>query len=118
MTVELIGRKKARPFDRRGTSLKPLGPDGTRAREGARRANRITAIPKDKRIKGASQGTPIELGTFFKTSAEFWMNLQLTYDPRNTEKALPTNVRVSKTTRARWHDKPRKVACPLKFPKI
>ena len=33
--------------------------------------------------------TAIRLGTFFKTSAEFWMNLQMTYDLRNAEKALP-----------------------------
>ena len=35
------------------------------------------------------------LTTFFKTSAEFWMNLQMTYDLRNAEKALPARVRKS-----------------------
>ena len=39
--------------------------------------------------------TAIRLGTFFKTSAEFWMNLQTTYDLRNAEKALPARVRKS-----------------------
>ena len=39
--------------------------------------------------------TAIRLGTFFKTSAEFWMNLQMTYDLRNAEKALPARVRQS-----------------------
>ena len=39
--------------------------------------------------------TAIRLGTFFKTSAEFWMNLQMTYDLRNAEKALPARVRKS-----------------------
>ncbi|HEY7319247.1 MAG TPA: hypothetical protein VIE89_16905 [Candidatus Binatia bacterium] len=35
--------------------------------------NRITAILKDER--GITRDTAIRLGTFFKTSAEFWMNL-------------------------------------------
>jgi plasmid maintenance system antidote protein VapI len=39
--------------------------------------------------------TAIRLGTFFKTSAEFWTNLQMTYDLRNAEKALPARVRNS-----------------------
>ena len=37
----------------------------------------------------------IRLATFFKTSPEFWMNLQMTYDLRNAEKALPARVRKS-----------------------
>ena len=37
----------------------------------------------------------IRLGTFFKTSAEFWMNLQMTYELGNAEKALPARVRKS-----------------------
>lgn len=56
-------------------------------------ANRITAILKDQR--GITMDTAIRLGTFFKTSAEFWMNLQMTYDLRNAEKALPARVRKS-----------------------
>ena len=37
----------------------------------------------------------IGLGTFFKTSAEFWMKLQMTSDLRYAEKALPARVRKS-----------------------
>jgi plasmid maintenance system antidote protein VapI len=33
------------------------------------------------------------LVTFFKTSAEFWMSLQMTYDLRKTEKALLARVK-------------------------
>ena len=55
--------------------------------------NRITAILKDER--GVTGDTAIRLGTFFRTSAEFWMNLQMTYDLRNAEKALPARVRKS-----------------------
>ena len=51
--------------------------------------NRITAILKGER--GIPGDTAIRLGTFFKTSAEFWMNLQMTYDLRNAEKALPAS---------------------------
>ena len=53
--------------------------------------NRITAILKDER--GITGDTAIRLGTFFKTSAEFWMNLQMTYDLRNAEKTLPARVK-------------------------
>mgnify|MGYP003575085001 FL=1 len=56
-------------------------------------SNRITAILKDER--GITGDTAIRLGTFFKTSAEFWMNLQMTYDLRTAEKALPARVRKS-----------------------
>jgi antitoxin HigA-1 len=52
--------------------------------------NRIKAILKDQR--GITGNTPIRLRTFFKTSAEFWMNLQMTYDLRNAEKALPARM--------------------------
>ena len=54
-------------------------------------ANRITAILKDQR--GITGETAIRLGTFFKTSAEFWMNLQMTYDLGTAEKGLPATVR-------------------------
>ena len=52
--------------------------------------NRITAILKDER--GITGDTAIRLGTFFKTSAEFWMILQMTYELRNAEKALPAKL--------------------------
>ena len=55
--------------------------------------NRIAAILKNDR--GITGDTAIRLGTFFKTSAEFWMNLQTTDDLRNAEKALPARVRKS-----------------------
>jgi len=55
--------------------------------------NRITAILKDER--GITGDTAIRLGTFFKTSAELWMKLQMTYDLRNAEKVLQTRVRKS-----------------------
>jgi len=35
----------------------------------------------------------VRLGAFFNTSAEFWMNLQKTYELRLAEKALPEKVR-------------------------
>jgi antitoxin HigA-1 len=57
------------------------------------RPNRITAIVRDER--GITEDTAIRLGTFFKTSAEFRLNLQMTYDLRNAEKALPARVRKS-----------------------
>jgi len=53
-------------------------------------ANRITAILNGGR--GITGDTALRLGTFFNTSAEFWMNLQMTYDLRQAEKALPART--------------------------
>ena len=73
--------------------LKPLGLTANALAKAVGVPNRITAILKDER--GITGDTAIRLGTFFKTSAEFWMNLQMTYDLRNAEKALPARVRKS-----------------------
>lgn len=54
-------------------------------------ANRVTAIIKGQR--GITGDTAVRLATFFNTTAEFWMNLQKTYELRLAEKALPGNVR-------------------------
>jgi antitoxin HigA-1 len=54
-------------------------------------ANRITTIIKGQR--GITGDTAVRLGAFFNTSAEFWMNLQKTYELRLAEKALPVKVR-------------------------
>ena len=53
-------------------------------------ANRITAILNGER--GITGDTALRLGTFFKTSAEFWMNLQMAHDLRRAEKALSASV--------------------------
>jgi addiction module HigA family antidote len=72
--------------------LKPLGLTANAlARAIGVPSNRITAILKNER--GITADTAIRLGTFFKTSAEFWMNLQMTHDLRSAEKALPARVR-------------------------
>ena len=55
--------------------------------------NRVTAIINGQR--GVTADTALRLARFFGTSAEFWMNLQMTYDLRNAEKALPARVRKS-----------------------
>jgi len=54
-------------------------------------SNRVTAIIKGQR--GITGDTAVRLATFFNTTAEFWMNLQKTYELRLAEKALPGNVR-------------------------
>jgi addiction module HigA family antidote len=54
-------------------------------------ANRITAIIKGQR--GITDDTAVRLATFFNTTAEFWMNLQKTYELRLTERALSGKVR-------------------------
>jgi antitoxin HigA-1 len=54
-------------------------------------ANRITAIIKGQR--GITGDTAVRLAIFFNTTAEFWMNLQKTYELRLAEQALPVKVR-------------------------
>lgn len=54
-------------------------------------ANRITAIIKGQR--GITGDTAVRLATFLNTTAEFWMNLQKTYELRLAERALPDKVR-------------------------
>ena len=54
-------------------------------------ANRITAILKGQR--GITGDTAVRLAAFFNTTAEFWMNLQKTYELRLAERALPDKVR-------------------------
>jgi len=54
-------------------------------------ANRITAIIKGQR--GITGDTAVRLATFFNTTAEFWMNLQKTYELRLAERALPGKIR-------------------------
>ena len=54
-------------------------------------ANRITAILKGQR--GITGDTAVRLSAFLNTTAEFWMNLQKTYELRLAERALPDRVR-------------------------
>ena len=54
-------------------------------------ANRVTAIMKGQR--GITGDTAVRLATFFNTTAEFWMNLQKTYELRLAEKAMPGKVK-------------------------
>ena len=54
-------------------------------------ANRITAIIKGQR--GITGDTAVRLATLFDTTAEFWLNLQKTYELRLAEQALPGKVR-------------------------
>lgn len=54
-------------------------------------ANRITAIIKGQR--GITGDTAVRLAAFFNTTAEFWMNLQKTYELRLAEQALSDKVR-------------------------
>jgi addiction module HigA family antidote len=53
-------------------------------------ANRVTAIIKGQR--GITGDTAVRLATFFNTTAEFWMNLQKTYELRRAERALSGKV--------------------------
>ena len=54
-------------------------------------ANRITAIIKGQR--GITGDTAVRFAALFGTTAEFWLNLQKTYELRLAEKALSSKVR-------------------------
>jgi addiction module HigA family antidote len=54
-------------------------------------ADRITAILKGQR--GITGDAAVRLAAFFNTTAEFWMNLQKTYELRLAERALSGKVR-------------------------
>jgi antitoxin HigA-1 len=54
-------------------------------------ANRITAIIIGQR--GITRDPAVRLSAFFNTTAEFWMNLQKTYELRLAEQALPVRAR-------------------------
>ena len=68
------------------------------------RANRISTILKDKETSPETRR--FALGRFFKTSAEFWLNLKMTYDLRIAEKALPARMRksIEENQKRPWHD--------------
>ncbi|MGH7184047.1 MAG: HigA family addiction module antitoxin [Nitrospiraceae bacterium] len=54
-------------------------------------ANRVTAILKGQR--GITGDTAVRLAAFFNTTAEFWMNLQKTYELRLAERAFSGKVK-------------------------
>lgn len=54
-------------------------------------ANRITEILKGQRA--VTGDTTLRLGHFFRTSAEFWMNLQKLYELRLAEEKIRSNDR-------------------------
>lgn len=53
-------------------------------------ANRLSEIIKGRR--GITGDTALRLGHWFKTSAEFWANLQTAYDLRVAEKEVGHSV--------------------------
>ncbi len=54
-------------------------------------ANRITEIIKGDR--GISADTALRLGQWFGTGAEFWMNLQKTYELRLVEQQIGEEIK-------------------------
>lgn len=82
--------------------LKPLGltPDAL-AKAVALPADRIRAIlSAERNITGE---IAVRLAAFFHTSAEFWMNLQTTYELRKAERAFPARLRKSIENRRAAH---------------
>ncbi len=53
-------------------------------------ANRITGIVRG--VRGITAETALRLARYFRTSAEFWMNLQKTYDLRIAEERIGAEI--------------------------
>ena len=57
--------------------------------------NRVTGIINGQRA--ITGDTALRLGHFFGTSAEFWLNLQATYDLRQAERRAGPSIRARPT---------------------
>lgn len=53
-------------------------------------AARINEIVREKR--GITPDTALRLARFFSTTPEFWLNLQMAYDLRSTQKVALKNI--------------------------
>jgi addiction module HigA family antidote len=70
----------------------PLGLSGSALAQALRvPANRINAILKESR--GLTADTALRLARFFGTTAEFWMNLQKTYELRVAELEVGPSIK-------------------------
>jgi antitoxin HigA-1 len=70
----------------------PLGLSGNALAQSLRvPANRINAILSESR--GLSADTALRLARFFGTTAEFWMNLQKTYELRVAELQVGPSIK-------------------------
>ena len=54
-------------------------------------ANRISEILRERR--SVTAGTALRLAAHFKTTPEFWLNLQMAHDLSKAEAALPASRR-------------------------
>ena len=60
--------------------------------------NRVTQIIKGQR--SVTGDTALRLGHWFKTSPQFWLNLQAAYDIRTAEKTVGAEIKKLPTRRA------------------
>jgi addiction module HigA family antidote len=72
--------------------MKPLGITAYRlAKDIDVPTNRIDQITAGKR--SISADTALRLGAYFKTSPQFWLNLQTQYDLAEAQRSRPVNVK-------------------------
>jgi len=70
----------------------PLGLSGSALARALRVSpNRIRALLNESR--GLTADTALRLARFFGTTAEFWMNLQKTYELRVTERTVGASIK-------------------------
>ena len=78
--------------------LVPLGMSANQlARELHVPPNRIIAIVNGSR--GVTADTALRLGRFFKTTAEFWLNLQMAFELRTAQ--IETGAKIARTVKPR-----------------
>lgn len=92
MRTQLVARPPIHPGEILADELRELGTTPAElARQIAVPANRITQIIHGRR--NITGDTAIRLGHWFRTSAQFWLNLQTSYDIRVAEQKIGAAVR-------------------------
>src|SRR5262245_64743249 len=86
-----MARPAIHPGEVLAEELEELGVSPTElSRQLAVPPNRVTQIIQGKR--SITGDTALRLGHWFKTSAQFWLNLQAAYDLRLAEKQIGSEV--------------------------
>ena len=97
-----MGRKAIHPGEHLAEELKELHMSAAAlARQLRVPTNRITAILNGDR--GITGDTALRLAHFFRTSAQFWLNLQALYELRLAEQKAGNSIKTLPTLKQRAH---------------
>jgi len=97
-----MARKAIHPGEHLAEELKELKMSAAAlARQLDVPTNRITAILNGER--GITGDTALRLAHFFRTSAQFWLNLQTLYELRMAEQKAGNSIKTLPTLKQREH---------------